>query len=75
LFLVVAKHLKDDGLGLDVLHKRLGNLYRDLIDHSKKKKNEVGYHASPLTRPATTGRLQGNTTQQSVIHDSFMAIS
>lgn len=36
LLLVMAKHLKDDGLGLDVLHKRLGNLYRDLIDNQKR---------------------------------------
>lgn len=37
LFLVVTKHLEDDGLGLDVLHKRLGDLYRDLIDKSKAR--------------------------------------
>lgn len=38
LFLVVAEHLKDDGLRFNVLNKRLGHFHSNLI--GKKVQNE-----------------------------------
>lgn len=32
LFLIVAKHLEDNGLGLNVLHEWLGHLHCDLTE-------------------------------------------
>lgn len=37
LFLIVPKHLEDDGLSLDVLHEGLGHLHCDLREETQLK--------------------------------------
>lgn len=42
VLLIVAKHLEHDGLGLDVLYERLGDLHRDLyLGRGKLRSTEI----------------------------------
>lgn len=41
LFLIVAKHLEDDGLSLDVLNKGLGHLHCDLTNQTTQLRHST----------------------------------
>lgn len=48
LFLIMTKHLKDNGLSLYVLHKGFGHLHCDLTENRQNKTNDT-YLRSLLT--------------------------